>query len=135
MATTKPKRRISASSKKAALITKWTNRYIKMDRAELRENPPTKAALRLDVGITTDVIARYNKDPLKHAAFVSAYKKATDFIVAYYERSLLRGGNHLTGVIFLLKTTCGYREQKQDEAQVVNITLDLTGSGKDDNAI
>ncbi len=116
----------TAAERATVKLNKWTDTYKKMSPQQLRVVPPTKAGLRHDNSFTYSQLRHYKNNSLD---FRVALEKAETLIAAYYERSLLRGGNHLTGVIFLLKTTFHYRDNDKNESQAVNITISLDNKG------
>ncbi len=120
------KKKTTAAQKAAFKLNKWTISYTKMSPLQQRVSPPTKAGLRHDNGLTFSQLGHYKKES---EAFRIALEKAHTMIAAYYERSLLRGGNHLTGVIFLLKTTFHYRENEKGDTQPVSINISLDNKG------
>ncbi len=122
-------------------ITKSINKWIKQydDVKFYKVKPPTKAGFRYYAGITRDNDYNWKKQAdentkngKKYIKVSDAIKKAEDLILAHYEESLLRGGNHLTGVIFLLKTTFQYREKAAESAQTVNIVISTENEGQNE---
>ncbi len=101
--------------------------------------PPTKAGLRYFTGITRDNVYNWKKQATedtktgkKYIKVSDAIKKAEDLILAYYEERLIKGGNHIGGTIFLLKTTFQYREKEQESAQTVNIVISTDNEGNNE---
>ncbi len=126
------KKKLTASERATLITNAWVERYCKLSDVEIKKCPPTKAGFRHDNSFTYDQLQKYKQND---KTFRVAYEKAETLIAAYYERSLLRGGNHLSGVMFLLKTTFHYRENDKSDNQQVNITLDLSSAAKGDNEI
>ncbi len=104
-----------------------------------KTKPPTKAGLRYYTGITRDNVYNWKKQATendkngkKYVKVSDAIKKAEDLILAYYEERLVKGGNHIAGTIFLLKTTFQYREKAQESAQTVDIVISTENEGNNE---